>query len=236
LGHTHTQAQAQAQARLDAVLARLNAAAASAGRDPANIALLAVSKAQPAEAVAAVYATGQRRFGENYVADAIEKMSALQIPDIEWHFIGPVQSNKTRQIAAHFDWVHSVDREKIARRLNEQRDAAQGPLNICLQVNISGESTKSGVDPEDLPALAQLVSGLEKLKLRGLMAIPAPGADSDAQSEAFARVARLREELVQAGFELDTLSMGMSADLEAAIAAGSTMVRVGTALFGPRPA
>lgn len=207
----------------------------AARRKPGGVVLLAASKAQPAEAIATLYRAGQSRFGESYVSEALAKMDALQVPDIEWHFIGPVQSNKTRQIAAHFDWVHSVDREKIAGRLSEQRDPAAAPLNVCLQVNISGESTKSGVAPEDLPALASAVARLPGLKLRGLMAIPAPGNDFDAQRETFARVARLSGDLVQAGFELDTLSMGMSADLEAAIAAESTMVRVGTALFGPRP-
>lgn len=230
LGHS----KPQAQARLDAVRRRIAEAAKSAGREAEDVVLLAVSKAQPGSAIKALYKAGQTRFGENYLAEAVSKMEALELPDIEWHFIGPVQSNKTRQIAAHFDWVHSVDREKIARRLSEQRVPAAGPLNVCLQVNISGESTKSGVAPEDLAGLAEIVAQLPRLRLRGLMTIPAPSDDPDALDWAFARVTQLRDELVRTGFELDTLSMGMSADLEAAIAAGSTIVRVGTALFGPR--
>lgn len=214
---------------------RIAGAVESARRKPDCVALLAVSKAQPASAIKALHAAGQTRFGENYLAEAVNKIEALELPNIEWHFIGPVQSNKTRQIATHFDWVHSVDREKIARRLSEQRDAAAAPLNVCLQVNISGESTKSGVAPEDLAGLAETVLQLPGLRFRGLMAVPAPSDDLDALGREFARVTKLRDELVRKGFELDTLSMGMSADLEAAIAAGSTMVRVGTALFGPRP-
>jgi pyridoxal phosphate enzyme (YggS family) len=206
----------------------------AARRKPGDVALLAASKAQPADAIRALHAAGQSRFGENYVSEALAKMNALQLPDIEWHFIGPVQSNKTRQIATHFDWVHSVDREKIARRLSEQRDADREPLNVCLQINVSGEPTKSGVTLEDAPALARTIAGLAGLKLRGLMAIPAPTNDTELAQREFEKVTRLYDELLESGFQLDTLSMGMSADLEAAIAAGSTMVRVGTALFGPR--
>lgn len=178
---------------------------------------------------------GMRRFGENYLQEALEKIAALQELDLEWHFIGPIQSNKTRPIAEHFDWVHSVDRLKLARRLSEQRPAGLPPLNICLQVNVSGEQSKSGITLQELPALAQEVATLPRLRLRGLMAIPAPAAGLEAQRQPFRQMRFALEQLIAEGLELDTLSMGMSGDLEAAIAEGATLVRIGTALFGPRP-
>lgn len=193
--------------------------------------LLAVSKTKPAEAVREAHAAGLRDFGENYLQEALAKQAALADLDLTWHFIGPIQSNKTRAIAEHFDWVHSVDRLKVAERLAEQRPADLGPLNICLQVNISGEASKAGCAPADVPALAKAVAALPGLRLRGLMAIPQPSADPAEQNAVFAQVRALNEAL---GLGLDTLSMGMSEDLEAAIAQGATWVRIGTALFGAR--
>lgn len=223
---------------LQAVQERIAAAARVVSRDPHEIKLLAVSKTFGPAAVQAAAQAGQHAFGENYLQEALDKMVALQ-PDlrgmeIEWHFIGPIQSNKTRQIAEHFDWVHSVDREKIAQRLSEQRPAGMPPLNICLQVNVSGEASKSGVAPADVAVLAQGIAGLPNLKLRGLMAIPEPTDDVSRQRAAFRRLRLLSDELNQQGLALDTLSMGMSHDLEAAIAEGATIVRVGTAIFGQR--
>ena len=179
---------------------------------------------------------GQRAFGENYLQEALDKIAALQgkTPGLEWHFIGPIQSNKTRPIAEHFDWVHSVDRLKIAQRLSEQRPEELGPLNICLQVNISAEASKSGLAPEALPEVAAQVAQLPRLRLRGLMAIPAPSDDMKQQRAAFAAVRGLYEQLRAGGLAMDTLSMGMSADLEAAVAEGATIVRVGSAIFGAR--
>jgi len=213
-------------------------AAGLAGRVPSSVQLLAVSKTFGPEAVAEAVAAGQRAFGENYLQEALDKIAALPalVPDtpLEWHFIGPIQSNKTRPIAEHFDWVHSVDRLKIAQRLSEQRPEELGPLNICLQVNISGEASKSGLTPEELPEVAAQVAQLPRLRLRGLMAIPAPSDDMKQQRAAFAAVRGLYEQLRTVGLPLDTLSMGMSADLEAAVAEGATIVRVGSAIFGAR--
>ncbi|WP_192035903.1 YggS family pyridoxal phosphate-dependent enzyme [Halomonas sp. YLGW01] len=221
-----------------AARARLAAALAAAGRDPQDAALLAVSKTKPALMIREAHGLGQRQFGENYLQEAIDKQAELaDLDDIVWHFIGPLQSNKTRQVAEHFDWVHSVDREKIARRLAEQRPADRAPLNVCLQVNISDEASKAGVALADLDALAETVMSLPGLRLRGLMAIPAPSADPAEQRLPFKRLREALEAL-KARFPeaaLDTLSMGMSDDLEAAIAEGATLVRIGTALFGARP-
>lgn len=210
---------------------RIRAAAQAAGRDENSIQLLAVSKTKPAEALREAHAAGLRNFGENYLQEALSKQLELADLPLIWHFIGPIQSNKTRAIAEHFDWVHSVDRLKIAQRLSEQRPANLPPLNICIQVNVSGEASKSGCTPQDLPALAAAISALPRLKLRGLMAIPEPTEDRAEQDAAFAAVQRLQASL---DLPLDTLSMGMSHDLESAIAQGATWVRIGTALFGAR--
>lgn len=225
--------------RLDAVRARLAAAAAQARRDPKSITLLAVSKTFAAQDVSRLAALGQTDFGENYVQEAIDKIAALQPqwPALRWHFIGPLQSNKTREVAETFDWVHSIDRVKIAQRLSAQRPAGMPPLQVCIQVNLDGEATKSGVAPEDAGALAAAVAALPNLRLRGLMCIPAPRTDLAAQRAPFARLRQLRDAIAaEHGLELDTLSMGMSADLEAAVLEGATIVRIGSALFGPRPA
>lgn len=219
---------------LKAVLSRIETAARLAGRASESIQLLAVSKTRTADEIARLADLGQRQFGESYLQEALEKVDALADRELVWHFIGPLQSNKTRQVASHFDWVHSVDRLKVARRLSEHRPEALAPLNVCLQVNVSGEASKSGVAPEELPGLAAAVARLPRLRLRGLMAIPAPTADSDAQREPFRALRHMFDSLVAQGHELDTLSMGMSDDLEAAIAEGATIVRVGTALFGSR--
>ena len=196
--------------------------------------MLAVSKTWPADSVREAAAAGQRAFGENYVQEGVAKVEALAGLGLEWHFIGPLQSNKTRQVANSFAWVHSIDRLKIAERLSEQRDVHLPPLEVCIQVNVSGEASKSGVAPDDLPELARAVSALPRLRLRGLMAIPEPTSDVALQRARFASLRQLREQLNAGGLQLDTLSMGMSDDLEAAIAEGSTMVRVGTAIFGGR--
>ena len=210
---------------------RIRQAAQVAQRDPSSVRLLAVSKTKPASDLREAYDAGLRDFGENYLQEALGKQTELSDLPLIWHFIGPIQSNKTRAIAEHFDWVHSVDRLKIAQRLSEQRPAELPPLNICIQVNVSGEASKSGCSPEDLPALAQTISALPQLKLRGLMAIPEPTENTDEQNAAFAAVRSLQAQL---NLPLDTLSMGMSHDLEAAIAQGATWVRIGTALFGAR--
>ena len=210
---------------------RIQAAANAANRDENSIQLLAVSKTKPAEALREAYAAGLRDFGENYLQEALGKQLELADLPLIWHFIGPIQSNKTRAIAEHFDWVHSVDRLKIAQRLSEQRPAELPPLNICIQVNVSGEASKSGCTPDDLPALAAAISALPRLKLRGLMAIPEPTDDRAEQDAAFAAVQKLQASLE---LPLDTLSMGMSHDLESAITQGATWVRIGTALFGAR--
>ncbi len=210
-----------------------------AGRDPASVTLVAVSKRQPLERVRAAVAAGQRHFGENTLQGALGHMDALVDAlgeaDLTWHFIGAIQSNKTRPIAERFDWVHTIEREKIARRLSEQRPAGAPPLEVCIQVNVDDEPTKSGCAPEELAPLADLVAGLPRLRLRGLMCIPAPAEGLDAQRRPFARLRHLLQELNGRGHRLDTLSMGMSADLEAAILEGATLVRVGTDVFGPRP-
>ena len=213
------------------VLDRINGVVRASGRRPEEVTLVAVSKTFPIEAIRAAAACGQRHFGESYVQEALTKIAELSDLDLVWHFIGPIQSNKTRDIASHFDWVHGVDREKIARRLSEQRPEALPPLNICIQVNTSGEASKSGVAPEELASLAGLVSGLPRLKLRGLMTIPEPGADPRPR---FRVLKSLRDELNKRGLMLDTLSMGMSGDFEIAIEEGATMVRVGSAIFGRR--
>ncbi len=210
---------------------RTRAAADAVQRDASSIHLLAVSKTKPAQAVREAYAAGMRDFGENYLQEALGKQAELTDLPLSWHFIGPIQSNKTRAIAENFAWVHSVDRLKIAQRLSEQRPADLPPLNICIQVNVSGEASKSGCTPADLPALADAISALPRLKLRGLMAIPEPTEDRTAQDAAFAAVRDLQNSL---NLPLDTLSMGMSHDLESAIAQGATWVRIGTALFGAR--
>lgn len=213
-------------------------AARAAGRDPSGVQLLAVSKTFGADAVISAADAGQQAFGENYLQEAIDKIAQVKAlrPELAlaWHFIGPIQSNKTRPVAEHFDWVHAVDREKIARRLSEQRPAHLPPLNICLQVNVSGEASKSGVAPEELPALAQAVATLPNLRLRGLMAIPEPADDYESQRKPFALLRALQAQLAAQRMPTDTLSMGMSADMAAAIAEGATIVRIGTAIFGKR--
>ncbi|MDF3034941.1 MAG: hypothetical protein K0S28_215 [Paucimonas sp.] len=225
-------------ANMQAVQRRIADAAASVLRDPAEITLLAVSKNFPAEAVAEAARAGQTAFGENYVQEAVEKMANVRMlaPELllEWHFIGPVQSNKTRTIAENFDWVHAVDRVKIAQRLSDQRPSAKGKLNICLQINISGEASKSGVMPNEAVALAQEIARMPHLCLRGLMAIPEAQSDPVRQRAPFQRMRELFEAIRTKGMHLDTLSMGMSGDLEAAIAEGATLVRIGTAIFGKR--
>lgn len=203
-------------------------------RRPGSVHLVAVSKTQPVEAVRALAALGQRAFGENYVQEALGKIADAGGLGLEWHFIGAVQSNKCRDVARHFDWVHSIGRRKIAMRLSEQRSSDLPPLNVCLQVNLQGESTKAGVAVHELAALAETVAEQPRLRLRGLMAIPAPQPDFDAQRNVFAQMRQALEGLNARGLSLDTLSMGMSADMDAAIAEGATLVRIGTALFGPR--
>jgi len=222
-------------ANLQAVHARIAAACAAAGRDPAGVSLLAVSKTWPAQAVRAAADCGQRAFGESYVQEATAKIAALADLDLDWHFIGPLQSNKTRPVAEHFSWVHSIERVKIAERLAAQRPAGLAPLQVCLQVNVSGEASKSGCAPEQAPGLAREIAALPNLVLRGLMAIPEPSDDAALQRRRCAALRGLRERIAgECGCALDTLSMGMSHDLEAAIAEGATVVRVGTAIFGSR--
>ncbi len=221
-------------ANLQAVRARIAAACLAAGRPTDSVQLLAVSKTWPAAAVREACAAGQRAFGENYVQEGAEKAAELAGLGLEWHFIGPLQSNKTRQVAEAFAWMHSVDRLKIAERLSAQRPAAFPPLQVCIQVNVSGEASKSGCAPDQAAALAGAVAGLPGLRLRGLMAIPEPTDDTRLQRRRFALLRELRDRLNAGGLGLDTLSMGMSDDLEAAIMEGSTMVRVGTAIFGQR--
>ncbi|MDN3637738.1 YggS family pyridoxal phosphate-dependent enzyme [Simiduia curdlanivorans] len=221
--------------KLMQVEARLQQASQLAHRQRDSIALLAVSKTQPAASLQAAFDAGQRDFGENYLQEALDKKHLLAAMPICWHFIGPIQSNKTRPIAEQFDWVHSVDRLKVAQRLSAQRPEALSPLNICLQVNIDDEASKSGVAPAELKALAQAVLALPRLKLRGLMVIPKPSDDPAQQRAAFTKARQLQDQLNQTlNIELDTLSMGMSGDLEAAIAEGATIVRVGTDIFGAR--
>jgi PLP dependent protein len=221
---------------LDEVRQRIAKAAAEASRDASSVALLAVSKTFPAADVRAAFNAGQRAFGENYVQEAVAKIAELADlrTEIEWHFIGPLQSNKTKVVAENFDWVHSVDRLKIAERLNEQRPDDMPLLNVCLQINVSGEESKSGVAPDDALTLARQIAALPKLSLRGLMAIPEPAGTLDEQRAPHRRLRELMDTLRADGLELDMLSMGMSADLEAAILEGATMVRIGTAIFGAR--
>jgi len=220
--------------QLQAVHARIAAACLAAGRDPASVRLLAVSKTFGPQAVRAAHAAGQTAFGENYIQEAVDKMAALADLPLQWHCIGPIQSNKTRLVAGHFAWVQTVDRLKIAQRLSEQRPPELPPLQVCIQVNVDGGVTKSGVAPAQVLPLAQAVTALPRLQLRGLMCIPDPQPDFAAMKAVFLRAKELYEQLRSAGLALDTLSMGMTADLEAAIHAGSTMVRVGTAIFGGR--
>lgn len=214
---------------LQAVKSRIAAAGRAAGRVPGAVALLAVSKTHAPALIRQAHAAGQRAFGENYVQEALDKMAQLADLPLEWHLVGPLQSNKTRAVAERFDWVHTVDRGKVARRLSEQRPAGMAPLNVLIQVNVSGEASKSGVAPAEVAALAAAIAAMRNLRLRGLMAIPEPGAPQSRFAEIGALFQGLRGEL-----GLDTLSLGMSDDMEAAIAAGSTMVRVGTAIFGAR--
>lgn len=220
--------------RLHAVQARIADAAAEAGREPAAVRLLAVSKTFGDAAVRALADAGQREFGENYVQEALEKQAALRDLPLEWHFIGPIQSNKTRVVAENFSWVHSIDRLKIAERLSAQRPPGLPPLQVCIEINVSGEASKGGVVPAELPALAGAVAQLPGLRLRGLMAMPAPVQEVAAQRAAFRLVREQFDALRARGHTLDTLSMGMSGDLEAAILEGATIVRIGTALFGER--
>ena len=219
---------------LQHVRARIATACQRAGRGVEEVTLLAVSKTFGADAVRAAAAAGQRAFGENYIQEGVEKIAALRDLGLMWHCIGPIQSNKTRLVAEHFDWVHTVDRLKIAERLSAQRPADRPPLNVCIQVNIDGGANKSGVAPGDALALARAVAALPQLKLRGLMSIPEIAPDFEAARAVHASARALFDQLNADGLGLDTLSMGMSDDLEAAIAAGSTMVRIGTAIFGSR--
>ena len=221
---------------LHAVEQRIALAAQLAGREPRSVALLAVSKTFPAEDVRAAHMAGQRAFGENYVQESLTKIEALADlrASLEWHFIGPLQSNKTRPVAENFDWVHSVDRLKIAQRLAEQRPAHLPPLNVCLQVNVSGETSKAGVTPTDAADVAHAIAALPQLRLRGLMSIPEPADTIEEQRAPHRQLRELFERLCADGFALDTLSMGMSSDLEAAVLEGATIVRVGTAIFGAR--
>ena len=219
---------------LQDVQARMARAAAACGRNENDINLLAVSKTWPAACVREAAAAGQRAFGENYVQEGVDKVGELADLGLEWHFIGPLQSNKSRLVAEHFDWVHSVDRLKIAERLSAQRPADKPPLQVCVQVNVSGEASKSGCQPEEALSLCQAVAALPQLRLRGLMAIPEPTEDVAEQRRAFKQLKDLAARISAAGLPLDTLSMGMSHDLESAIAEGATLVRVGTAIFGER--
>jgi len=218
--------------RLKQIRSQINDAELAYNRRPGSVLLLAVSKTKPAEDIAAAYQSGQRHFGENYLQEALRKQQELGAYDITWHFIGPIQSNKTRPLATHFDWVHSVDSLKIAQRLSDQRPAHLPPLNICLQVNISDEATKSGIVLAELPQLYEQIAKLPNLKLRGVMAIPAPQQDFEQQRQPYKALYQAVAELKRP--ELDTFSFGMTGDLKAAIAEGSTIVRIGTALFGER--
>ena len=219
---------------LTAVRARIGELERRYHRTPGSVTLLAVSKTKPPEAVRAAIAAGQHAFGENHLQDAMTKVEALAGQGVSWHFIGAVQSNKTRPIAARFDWVHGIEREKIATRLSAQRPADRGPLDVCIEVDVSGEDTKSGVPPVGVEPLARMVRELPGLRLRGLMAIPRPAEDFETQRVPFRLLREILDDLNAKGLGLDTLSMGMTGDLEAAIAEGATMVRIGTAIFGPR--
>jgi pyridoxal phosphate enzyme (YggS family) len=220
--------------RLQAVTERLRAAENAAGRASGSVSLVAVSKTQPAEAIREAHAAGQRAFGENYLQESLEKMAALADLPLEWHFIGPIQSNKTRPIAEHFAWVHGVDRLKIAQRLSDARPENMPPLDICIEVNVSGEESKGGVSPEEVKALADAIVKLPRIRLRGLMSIPEPTDDIALQHRQFRMLREYFEALNASGHTLDTLSMGMSEDFLVAIAEGATIVRIGTAIFGPR--
>ena len=222
------------QSRLQEVKQRIRSAEEQFGRTSGSVALIAVSKGKSSSEIRAAYDAGQRCFGESYLQEALPKIAALSELDIEWHFIGPVQSNKTRHIAAQFAWIHSIDRKKILQRLHDQRPQQLPPLNVCLQINISQEQSKSGLDLDILGTLARDIQAFDRLRFRGLMAIPAPCNDFAAQRHMFAQVRQAQEQLIAMGWALDTLSMGMSDDMEAAIAEGSTMVRIGTAIFGER--
>ena len=222
------------ETNLQSIWLRMAQACEAAGRDPASVRLLAVSKTFAAHAVAQAHAAGQCDFGENYIQEGVEKIQALAHLPLVWHCIGPIQSNKTRLVAEHFDWVHSVDRLKIAQRLSEQRPVARGPLQVCMQVNVDGGPTKAGVPPEQAAALASQIASLPRLRLRGIMSIPEPAPDFASALAVHQRSLAVYEALQAEGFGLDTLSLGMSADLEAAIQAESTMVRVGSAIFGAR--
>lgn len=221
--------------RLQAMQARIHAAEQAAGRPAGAVQLLAVSKAQSAGAIRQAYMAGQRLFGENYLQEALNKQADLADLAIEWHFIGPIQSNKTQAIAQRFSWVHGVDRRKIAERFNAARPGHMPPLQICLQLNVSAEDSKSGVSPQEAPALAAAIAELPRLRLRGLMAIPAPTQDVSLQRSQFAKVREVYETLLARGIALDTLSIGMSQDFTAAIQEGATIVRIGSAIFGARP-
>jgi pyridoxal phosphate enzyme (YggS family) len=227
---------ASIEGKLQQVRQRIALACAAAQRPVQSVTLLAVSKTFGAAAIREAQGAGQRAFGENYVQEALGKIAALADlkPSIEWHLIGPLQSNKTREVASSFDWVHSLDRMKVAERLSAQRPAGLPPMQVCLQVNVSGETSKSGVAPDELPALARAVAALPNLRLRGLMSIPEPVVDAQAQRVPHRLLRQLFDALRRDGLPLDTLSMGMSADLEAAIAEGASIVRVGTAIFGER--
>lgn len=220
---------------LQRVKQRIENAASEANRQPQDIKLLAVSKTKPASDVQQAYDAGQRAFGENYLQDALPKIAALPLPDIEWHFIGRVQSNKTRDIAKHFAWVHGIDKLKHAQRLSQQRDPQQAPLNCCIQVNLSDETSKGGVTPAELPDLAAAITVLPHLKLRGLMTMPDPNSDKQTLLQVFTQLRELRNSMREKNIPMDTLSMGMSGDLEHAVASGSTLVRIGTDIFGARP-
>lgn len=219
---------------IKSIRAQIEEIAQKYARQPDSIQLLAVSKTRPIEDVQAAFAENQHHFGENYLQDALSKIENISESSIEWHFIGPIQSNKTRQIAENFNWVHTIDRFKIAQRLSDQRSPAQKPLNLCIQVNVSGESSKSGIHIEDTLTLAKHISLLPNIHLRGLMTIPAATNDFELQKQSFRLLRELKDEIQSQGIELDTLSMGMSNDMEAAIAEGSTIVRIGTAIFGAR--
>jgi len=224
-------------AALQVVRERIARAAVAAQRDPGSVSLLAVSKQQPPELVQAAYASGQRDFGENYVREAVAKVDALtRLTELRWHFIGQLQANKTREVAERFAWVHTLDRERVAARLNAQRPHHAPPLEVLIQVRLEDEPGKGGVAPDQVAALATVIGTLSRLRLRGLMCIPPPTPDTAAQRAAFRQLRELLERLNASGFQLDTLSMGMSDDLEAAVLEGATIVRVGTAIFGPRPA
>jgi pyridoxal phosphate enzyme (YggS family) len=214
---------------------RIASAASKSGRSPQSVGLVAIGKGHPAQALRMLFDLGQRDFGENYLQEALPKMESLNDLPLRWHFTGQIQSNKTRVIAEHFDWVHTVDRERIAARLNEQRSPQLAPLNVCIQVKLEDEPGKGGLDPGDVEAVVRAISQMPRLKLRGLMTLPPPRDSYEEQKLLFDRLATLLRELQGGGFDIDTLSMGMSDDLEAAVAAGATLVRIGTAIFGERP-